>query len=90
MEEYGQGMVKYLETLGIKQAGWRDTIVARPPTGNERAFFGLSDRVQVAIFEFRRTAYDENGIPIRFTVTVYPADRNEFQMEAGRVPSHTQ
>ena len=49
------GMVSYLETLGINQVGWRDAIAARPPTGNERAFFGLSDR-------------------------------NEFRMEAGRVP----
>lgn len=84
------GMVKYLETLGIKQVGWRDTIVGRPPAGNERAFFGVSDKVQVAIFEFRRTGYDENGTPIRFTVTVYPADRNQFQMEAGRVPPRTE
>ena len=53
---------------------------------DERVFFGLSEKVQVAIFEFRRTGYDENGTPIRFTVTVYPADRNQFQMEAGPVP----
>jgi GntR family transcriptional regulator len=85
-ENITEGTVRYLQRLGIKQAGWRDTIVARPPTGSERAFFGLSDKVQVAIFEFRRTGYDESGMPVRFTVTVYPADRNEFQMEAGRVP----
>jgi GntR family transcriptional regulator len=86
-ENIKEGMVRYLETLGIKQVGWRDTIVARPPTANERSFFGLSDKVPVAIVEFRRTGYDENGTPIRFTVTVYPADRNQFEMEAGRVPS---
>lgn len=85
-EDIEEGMIKYLERLGIKQVGWRDVIVARPPTGNERAFFGLSEKVQIAIFEFRRTGYDESGMPMRFTVTVYPADRNEFQMEAGRVP----
>jgi GntR family transcriptional regulator len=89
-ENIGEGMVKYLETLGIKQVGWRDTIIARPPTANERAFFGLSDKVQVAIFEFRRTGYDETGRPVRFTVTVYPADRNQFEMEAGRVPPRTE
>jgi GntR family transcriptional regulator len=85
-----EGMVKYLETLGIKQVGWRDTIVGRPPTPHERTFFGVSEKVQVAIFEFRRTGYDEDGTPIRFTVTVYPADRNLFQMEAGRVPPRTE
>lgn len=88
-ENVREGMVRYLETPGIRQVGWRDAIAARPRTANERAFFGLADNVQVAIFEFRRTGYDENGMPIRFTVTVYPADRNEFQIEAGRVPLRT-
>jgi len=83
-----EGVVKYLEaTLGIKQAGWRDSIMARPPTGDERTFFGLSDKVQVAVLEIRRTSFDQNGMPIRFTVTVYPADRNQFQLEAGAVPT---
>ena len=82
-----RGMLEYLEkALGIRQVGWRDRIMARPPDGTERFFFGLSDKVQIAIFEFRRTSFDEDGKPIRFTVTVYPADRNQFEMEAGRVP----
>jgi GntR family transcriptional regulator len=86
-ENFKDGMVKELEaSLGIKQVGWRDTIIARPPTGDERAFFDLSDKVQVAVFEFRRTSYDEASNPIRFTVTVYPADRNQFEMEIGDVP----
>ncbi len=86
-EDITEGMVKYLEAkLGIKQVGWRDTITARSPAGHERIFFDLSDKVLVAIFEFRRTSYDEEGKPIRFTVTVYPADRNQFELEAGRVP----
>jgi GntR family transcriptional regulator len=86
-ENFHKGMVKELEaSLGIKQVGWRDTIIARPPTGNEREFFDLSDKVLVAVFEFRRTGYDEDGNPIRFTVTVYPADRNQFELEAGQVP----
>jgi GntR family transcriptional regulator len=38
------------------------------------------------MFEVRRTIYDEDGHPIRFTVTVYPADRNQFEVEAGRIP----
>jgi GntR family transcriptional regulator len=82
-----QGVIQWLrENLGINQVGWRDTIIARPPTVEERAFFDLSDKVQVAVFEFRRTGYDENGKPIRFTVTVYPADRNLFELKAGHVP----
>ena len=83
-----EGVLKYLEsTLGVKQVGWRDMIIARPPRGIERGFFGLSDKALVAIFEFQRTSYGEDGKPIRFAVTVYPADRNQFEMEAGRVPA---
>jgi GntR family transcriptional regulator len=80
-------VILYLkEQLGITQVGWRDTFIARPPTGNERTFFELSDKVQIAMVEFRRTGYDEDLEPIRFTVTVYPADRNQFEMEIGHVP----
>jgi GntR family transcriptional regulator len=87
-EDFPDGIVKTLEgSLSIKQVGWRDTITARPARGDERAFFGLSEEVQVSVFEFRRTGYDEDGKPIRFTVTVYPADRNLFEMEAGRLPA---
>ena len=80
------GVVGYLRGLSIDQVGWRDQFILRPPDSNERAFFNLSDRVQVAILDVRRTGYDEDGKPIRVTVTVYPGDRNEFEMEAGRVP----
>ena len=83
-----EGVLKYLEsTLGVRQVGWRDRVIARPPLGHERGFFGLSDKAPVAIFEFQRTSYGEDGKPIRFTLTVYPADRNQFEMEAGRIPA---
>jgi GntR family transcriptional regulator len=80
------GAVEYLRSLGINQVGWRDQFLVRPPDTNERAFFNLSDRVQVAMLEVRRTGYDEEGRPMRVTVTVYPGDRNQFEMEAGKVP----
>jgi GntR family transcriptional regulator len=81
------GMTEYLRKhLQINQVGWRDTISGRAPNRDERDFFELSDKIQVAIFEFRRVGFDEAGKPIRLTVTVYPADRNQFEMEAGRVP----
>jgi GntR family transcriptional regulator len=82
-----EGAIPYLKNkLGISQVGWRDTIIARPPNAGERDFFDLSDKVQVAMFEFRRTGYAADEKPIRFTVTVYPADRNQFEIEAGDVP----
>jgi GntR family transcriptional regulator len=89
-ENFQGGIVKELEaSLGIKQLGWRDTIIARPPARNEREFFDLSDKVQVAVFEFQRTGYDQDKNPIRFTVTVYSADRNQFELKAGTVPPDT-
>ena len=80
------GVVDYLRRLGIDQIGWRDQFILRPPDGNERTFFNLSDRVQVAMLCVQRTGYDEEGNPIRVTVTIYPGDRNQFEMEAGKVP----
>lgn len=80
------GVVEYLRDLGINQVGWRDQFFVRPPDVNERSFFNLSDRVQVAMLDVRRTGYDEGGRPIRVTVTVYPGDRNQFEMEAGQIP----
>jgi GntR family transcriptional regulator len=76
--------------LGISQAGWRDTIIARLPHGAERVFFDLWDKVPVAMLEIRRTGYDDDGTPIRFTVTVYPADRNQLELAASRVPKRTE
>ncbi|HLX50766.1 MAG TPA: GntR family transcriptional regulator [Streptosporangiaceae bacterium] len=81
------GMVDYLRThLGINQVAWRDRIIARQPTPEERTFFDLPGQVQVSMFEFRRTGYGEDKKPIRLTITVYPADRNQFEIEAGDVP----
>ena len=80
------GVVDYLRGLGINQVGLRDQFFVRPPDANERSFFNLTDRVQVAMLDVRRTGYDEQGNPIRVTVTVYPGDRNQFEMEAGEVP----
>jgi GntR family transcriptional regulator len=80
------GVVDYLRGLGIDQVGWRDQFILRSPDGNERTFFNLSDRVQVAMLRVQRTGYDKEGNPIRVTVTIYPGDRNQFEMEAGKVP----
>ena len=34
----------------------------------------------------RRTAYDDHGQPFRLTLSVYPADRNQFVVKVGQVP----
>jgi GntR family transcriptional regulator len=82
------GTVAYLrETLGIKQAGYRDTLIVRAPDNVESAFFKLPDDGRISIIETRRTAFDEQGTPVRLTVSVYPADRNQFAVNVGDVPS---
>ena len=90
-----EGTVEYLESvLDIKQVGWRDTIKVRTPDEVEVAFFKLPDDGRVSVIETRRTAFSEKGTPVRLTVSVYPADRNQFavisdrcqQMEWNRPP----
>ena len=83
-----QGAVEYLrQKTGLKQAGYRDTITVRPPNSAETAFFKLPGDVRVAVFEVRRTAFDDHGKPFRLTVSVYPTDRNQFAVEVGKVPA---
>lgn len=82
-----EGTVQYLEdTLHLRQAGYRDRITVRTPNPSEAEFFKLPPDGRVAIFEITRVAYDGNGQPMRLTVTVYPADRNQFLIEVGEVP----
>ena len=74
-----EGTIQYLRNdFGIAQAGYRDVITVRTPDSNEAAFFRLPEDGRVAVFENFRTSYDQDGKPIRVTVTVYPADRNQF------------
>jgi GntR family transcriptional regulator len=82
-----EGTVAYLrKQLGLDQVGYRDKITVRPPDSNETAFFKLPDDGRVAVFEVRRTAFDQGGQPFRLTVSVYPTDRNQFTINVGQVP----
>ncbi|HEY2280144.1 MAG TPA: GntR family transcriptional regulator, partial [Streptosporangiaceae bacterium] len=83
-----QGTVKYLEeTMGLKQVGYRDWITMRAPDQNEITFFRLPADGRVPVFEIFRTAFDQTGKPMRVTVTVFPADRNQFIVDVGDVPA---
>jgi GntR family transcriptional regulator len=81
------GTVLYVgERLGIKQVGYQDKVLARPPDEGEASFFRLRDG-GVAVIESVRTAYETSGQPIRCTVTVWPADRNQLVYNIGAVPT---
>jgi GntR family transcriptional regulator len=83
-----QGTVAYLEeTLGLRQAGYQDMITVRAPNESESSFFGVPADGRVLILAAARTAFDQDGAPIRVTVTLYPADRTLFAINAGCIPS---
>jgi GntR family transcriptional regulator len=83
----GEGTVAYLAAeLGLRQAGYRDKIMVRAPDAVDTAFFMMPDDGRVAVFEVLRTAFDDHVRPIRVTVSVYPADRNQFEVSVGSVP----
>jgi GntR family transcriptional regulator len=86
-EDIPSGTVEYLrKRLGIKQVGWRDVVTVRAPDAVESRFFELPDDGRVSVIETRRTAFDESGSAVRLTVSVYPADRNQFAVNVGIVP----
>ena len=85
--DIAEGTVEYLrESAGIRQAGYRDTITVRTPDMTETTFFRLPDDGRISVIEQRRTAYSNDGRPVRLTVSVYPADRNQFSVVVGQVP----
>jgi GntR family transcriptional regulator len=84
-EHISGGAVHYLaETIGVKQIGYREWITARVPDLNEQSFFELAH--DATVFEIFRTGFDQTGTPLRVTVTVFPADRNQFIVNIGAVP----
>jgi GntR family transcriptional regulator len=81
-ENITQGAVRYLtETIGLEQIGYRDWITARRPDNNEQRFFRISH--DSTVFEIFRTGFDQHKTPMRVTVTVFPADRNQFIVNVG-------
>ena len=83
-----QGAVQYIqETLGLKQVGYRDWITVRTPDANEVSFFRIPGDGLVPVFEIFRTAFDQSGEPMRVTVSIFPADRNQFIVNVGDLPA---
>jgi GntR family transcriptional regulator len=86
-QDIDEGTVTYLkEALDLRQIGYRDWITVRAPDLNEIAFFRLPPDGRIQVFEIFRTAFDQNGNPMRLTVTVFPTDRNQFIVNEGNIP----
>jgi GntR family transcriptional regulator len=86
-----EGTVKYLaDRLNLTQCGSRLRILVRAPNEDEARFFGLPDDGRVSVFSLVRTGYEERAgdsrYPYRVTITVLPADRNQFVINRGKVP----
>jgi len=80
-----EGAVEYLSsTLELKQCSYRDLLWARQPNDKEKQLFNLT--INHMVIEVYRTSFAEDGTPIRVTVTVYPADRNQIVYDIGDVP----
>ena len=87
-EDIEEGTVNYLErSLRLEQVGYRDWITVRAPNNDEVGFFGLPPDRRIPVFEIFRTAFDQNGKPMRVTVTIFPADRQQFIIDVGEVPA---
>jgi GntR family transcriptional regulator len=81
-EDIPGGTVEYLEeTIGLRQVGYRDWITARRPNATEQEFFGISH--ETTVFEVFRTCFDQHKTPMRVTVTIFTADRNQFIVNVG-------
>ncbi|MEV5569123.1 GntR family transcriptional regulator [Spirillospora sp. NPDC052269] len=86
-EDIEPGVITYLnEVLGVEQVAYRDRITGRAPDTSESNFFTLRDVGSVVIVH-ERVGYDLDKRPIRFIRTVYPADRNQFDLVVGAVPA---
>jgi GntR family transcriptional regulator len=84
--DIGEGAVGYLADLGIRQAGYQDSIEWRSSDESETAYFDLPADGHVPVVQIQRVAFDQDGARIRLTVTVYRADRNRFVIYDGNVP----
>jgi GntR family transcriptional regulator len=85
-EDIPEGTVSYLkDAMDLQQVGYRDWITARSPDANEQKFFDISH--DSTVFEIFRSAFDQHGKAMRVTVTVFPADRNQFIVNVGNPPN---
>jgi GntR family transcriptional regulator len=83
VEDIPQGTIRYLSSLGLKEVRYEDWITVRPAKEDEPQRFGVPHNA--AMFLIYRTGFTEHGTAIRVTVTLYPADRNQFRYHSPRL-----
>lgn len=81
-QDIGGGAVRYLaDEIGVRQTGYRDWITGRLATDEEQTFFGVGHNA--VVFVHSRVAFDQDNTPMRLTVTIFPADRNQLVFNVG-------
>jgi GntR family transcriptional regulator len=81
-QDIEEGCVSYLDNeIGVRQTGYRDWISGRLPSEDEQTFFGIGHNA--AVFVDSRVAFDQNNVPMRLTVTIFPVDRNQLIVNVG-------
>ena len=81
-----EGVRTYLaRDFGIREVGSHDTMLVRAPTRDEANAFKIPDDGCIAVFETRQVGVAASDQPLRFTVSIYPADRNQFSMKTGEL-----
>jgi len=69
-----RGSNKVLDELGHIQTRFRDEITIRMPTADEARRLDI-DPAGTPVAYLLRTAYDQNGVPVRLEAVVLPGDR---------------
>ena len=84
VKDITEGTRRYLEeAIAVKEIGSHDTMTVRAPSPDEAETFRLPPDGRIAVFETRQIGVDAHGLPVRATITIYPADRNTFSMKTG-------
>ena len=84
VKDIPEGVRTYLaRDFGIREVGSHDTMLVRAPTPAEANAFKIPDDGCIAVFETRQVGVDSAGHPLRLTISIYPADRNQFSMKTG-------
>jgi len=86
-----EGVRSYLRRdLGITEIGSHDSMLVRAPGRDEASAFKIPDDGCIAVFETRQIGVDGSGRPLRLTISIYPADRNQFSMKTGALADGAQ
>ncbi len=81
-QDIEEGSVRYLaDEFGVRQTSYRDWITGRLATEDEQDLFGIGHNA--AVFVDSRVTFDQDNVPVRLTVTIFPVDRNQLVFNVG-------